>query len=373
MKNCLWCGEELQLLADESNIKRLNTTIGSAFPKDHKKSSGLEHDFGFYKCSKCNLRQICSSSKLEELGCVNALIRYHEPTFHHEDLAIRIISLLGNKSTYNIYSLSPKDNDLAKALKTIIEVRFNGKFGDCTSVASADIILATRQLEHINSKRKIEELFNHSNPGCLLVVEALDFHYLSNKGVHSYLWEERLSYFSINYISKFAESRDFSVMDKHEYFDYKEPFWTLIMRKSEVAVEGKKEDFNDHLIETKPTLIENSKLRLVSACKYYLAINHNHIFVFIGIGHKALSAALYVKTIFKASMIRLYDSAEVKVGSTWNDIAIRHINAVIGDICPSDNALYTFSFSGSNAENIKQEILVKDTQAKFSYIEEWYN
>ena len=78
--------------------------------------------------------------------------------------------------------------------------------------SGADITLANRWLEHCNHSIQIHNLFSNIAVNAMLVIESLNYQKLFINGNHSFLWDERISYFDlVGHLVRYMALRKFHI------------------------------------------------------------------------------------------------------------------------------------------------------------------
>ena len=146
--------------------------------------------------------------------------------------------------------------------------------------SGADITLANRWLEHCNHSIQIHNLFSNIAVNAMLVIESLNYQKLFINGNHSFLWDERISYFDLAYIRSFGSLYGFEEISSLNEDTGKEPFWTIILRKKDDTKVPKNLSIKPHLNQFNHNRvhIEKSLSLIKDRCQQYASLAY-HEFV----------------------------------------------------------------------------------------------
>ena len=314
-----------------------------------------------------------SSSHERQLGNLNKTINYKEPDHHHQLISDKLRTTLQNKKYITICCMSSKDYKLANEIKSQTSESNNVaiKYG-IEEARKADIILSTRWLEHCNHNEQIDKLFSNIAVGGILMIECLSYKELFEKGNHSYLWDERVSYFDREYIKKHCLEYRLEEIFSYQDESQQEPFWTIALQKKAKSLmsDHRNQNMEKKIIHER-VKIEESLSILRKRCKYYNSLRPSRV-CFIGIGHKAQFAATVLKDINKNIDIKLYDSSSLKIGAYWERETINDIDSLLSSKVSSKCCHYAFSFNGVGARKLQEKLMHEDSKALFTNIYDWY-
>jgi len=372
--NCVWCRGNLHKVWDINELEEeWVVPMGSSFMrKNERATTSTKHIISFNKCKQCNLRQISSSSSIQVLGNINDHIHYREPEEHYEQIASELCNLVGNKNELRINYLNKKGEKLCEILQTKFKENTSNRTNECQDLGSANIIIANRLLEHCNSHVILWGIFSGIAKDSLLVIEALDFNRNQDKGNHSFVWDERVSYFSLEYIKLYANLFGYECIYERNYSEHAEPFWIAILKRFNSSEPSDIELNNLRIEEDKCTRIEDSMKIVSSNCGFYLR-NSGKVFYFVGIGHKAQFVAAMLKKLDQNVKINLYDSNDQKIETIWDESEIQCISKLVKQCAGMSRIHIVFSFKGQLVDQLMEDIINQNELAEFSHIGEWYS
>ena len=147
-------------------------------------------------------------------------------------------------------------------------------------------------------------------------------------------------------------------------FDNDEPFSVIIFIKNEQKEKMQLSQNSSHNNSIDILFINNYLLTKAS----YFFKNYKNI-AFFGAGHKSLTAINYLLNFFDFSNLSIFDSSEQKINSFWNNIMILDSQKCF----KKKFDLYVFSYTGKNANLIREMILRSNPQANFINISDFLN
>ena len=363
---CRWCRGELSSYYKSNSSGFVNVPLSSAFARSVNERRLNTHSFEFTRCNCCYLPQITSTSSHKNLGHINSLIKYNEPKNHHCDLVKLLENHVPHKVSKKIALASGKDLDVANHLcSSFSSVSYLSE----NDVNKYDIVLANRYLEHCNHSEEIHKVFKSCSNNGLLVIECLDFDKMYNLNHNSYLWDERLSYFSWNYILHYANLFGYEGFWFKEYKNNDEPFWVGILLRTKIV-----EPTVDYSLLSCENMTISFQSTLDHMKESFIDLYQKGFrnFSFIGIGHKAQFASHVLLNTINTVSIKYFDSSSVKLGTLWNGSRILPFSELSTHHIAQCKTIYIFSFGGSNAELLRDQISFYDPMASYCKINQLY-
>ena len=165
-----------------------------------------------------------------------------------------------------------------------------------------DIVIATRWLEHCNANDLIVDLFSSVSVGGLLIIECLDFKEMASMGNYSFIWDERVSYISSEYIINFASYFGHSLLHAHYNKSSAEPFWSLVFLKqdkSEISHKISKQLFQNNIASIS---IADKISAITKYCENFLMESGEYINI-LGASHKTLFIAGMIKILLQTQKL----------------------------------------------------------------------
>ena len=366
---CIWCSSPLEISLEEITLSQY--PISSAFPSnpDHHHY----HSIIASTCSYCHLSQIVTSSDQKLLGSINTEICYAEPKGHHMEIAKHILSHFETwKSKLKLRCMSKKDHELINCIKSY---DINEKISSSYSMeqeADNDIVIATRWLEHCNANDLIVDLFSSVSVGGLLIIECLDFKEMASMGNYSFIWDERVSYISSEYIINFASYFGHSLLHAHYNKSSAEPFWSLVFLKQDklgISNTISKQLYQNNIASIS---IADKISTITKYCESFLVESGEYINI-LGASHKTLFIAGIIKNIAPNTKISVFDSSLQKINRYWGEHKIRPIEVLMASRDPSESLKsYIFSFQNNFSNEIKRHLHSCNPHAIFSDVSSFY-
>ena len=336
--------------------KVFKTTISTSF-SNALENGEIEHTVNLSNCHNCGIALSSSDSDHLLLGFLNPKIKNKEPVGHQEKIAEIISEKI---SSYYIKTriYSYKDNLLEKEISKYLK-NIEDRGYQQVKQKESNIWICTRYLEHINDSDYLNKIIDNIEIGDTFILEILDYQQLVDRKDYSFIWDERVSYPTGDFIKKYFAFNGFICMKEIKNQENEEPFLIYLLKKKFSI--STKISINKYLKSKEIDIIRIDKNIIKLAKK--IAASYKSISLY-GAGHKTLMAANYLKRVDNTLRIEIYDGSSDKIGSSWRNYKIKDIENA--DFFESE--LHLFGFTGKFAEKYINRIRKENTSAKIKNI-----
>jgi len=345
---CPYCmTEQSNMSTNKPERRAIYRDYGSAYDKSNA-SQG--HSYSWGNCCKCGVGLVLSDTNQEILGFNNPRIEYNEPNSHFGVVRERLNRILKGKSVV-ISGKSQKDLSLIKYLQDSLDTQTSKQVRSSEEI---NVLVARRYMEHITGRNSVADvLVNDLRPGDILIVEILSFEDMHKKGNLSFLWDERISYPTIQFIEEYFCSQGMNCHEVIRIDSDNEPFSLFILIKQSLPAQ----------VNLEAKGIELGLLRESLSDLVMTRLGHKKNIAFYGINNKVTTILdIILRNGYSADQIRLYDGSKAKIGSRWEGLYVKDF----AEYCAVSD-MHVFSFNNESSEMIIRDIHKKRKDAIVFY------
>lgn len=361
--HCIFCGT-ITSKSEYDDDLIINSYSSSRFTRNRCLEESLT--LRVHCCAKCGLSSFVTTSKHELLGSLNSKIRYNEPTIHLQHASLELVKRLDERFR-TVLSIGGKNHNLTNILleemgnMRVIETE---RLEQISGIGpnTRKLFLCTRLIEHINSSFYLKSLLSCVDPGDLIYIEMLDMAKLFNRSNYSFIWNERVTYPSRDYLIRYMCMSGFRLR-KIVSVEGAEPFFFLIMERL------RKFSINQNSIAT---LRSASRIPLRDICSQ-LSVKISKIVAMcrqvniFGIGHKSLTIIDMIRSLDSPPEICLYDGSDEKVGSYYAGIYITRIS--LESLSVARRSVNLIAFKGRFSDCLVNKLTSLGQDAIIEYVD----